>query len=416
MARRFIKSALKVGTYHSSDGQVEVTPQRIKHWADGFAKLSAAKYAVPTDWDHGDDIALMQPVKMSGGTKKRRSAENTVGRLADFKLAADGQSAELTVELTDPKAAGRAERNEVYISPVILDKWRDGHGTEYSDVITHVDLVNHPVDHSQGPFVEAPKSEPGVVALALRQGLGKPAAIRLGDNPFAKKDGDGDGETGEGASDAGKAAPPDAEDNTNPDMPEDAGDDQQLEAVIAHLRNDGYGLPADTDASNLVERLLTACLTKEASNQKAEAEAAKDKDESDPDEENDMSVADPGYQAMSLALHNMHRDQLKQRLDNVLESGRCNSDEHTRLSAAVGAVRLSLDTEGKQLTKSDLEQWLESREAVPQGTFWDAETRTRKLSLTAAEPAKGMGSFEEFSAAEAEQTVNFALGRKAAAK
>ncbi|MGH9931696.1 MAG: hypothetical protein ACREA9_21040 [Pyrinomonadaceae bacterium] len=345
---------------------------------------------------------------MMSEQQKRRSAKNTVGELSEFNLAADGQSAELVLEVSDPTAEGRADRNEVYVSPVIMERWKDGAGNEYSDLITHVDFVNHPVDHSQGPFKKLPEVQPGSVALAIRMGLTAPC-VRMGDdeNPFAKKDGDGDGKADEGD------APP-AEDK-NEDMPDgsQSGKEKQLEALLAHLRNDGYGLPSDTDSGNFIERMLTASLTKQAVQQKADAEAAADKDDEEDDQQGDVTVADPGYAAMSLYAENMHRDSIKAKLQTLLEQGRCKPDEASQYVEALTAVKLSLDPTGKQLGKSDVEVFIAHREAVPLGTFWDDKTRTKKMSASVLEPGDKM-KFDP-SEEDAEKIVDQMFGKKPAA-
>jgi hypothetical protein len=416
---KFIKSVLHAGqTYHSPDGKVTPTPQRLKHWADGFSKLTQAKYVVPADWDHGDTIDKLSPVKLSE-QKKRRSAKNTVGHLSEFRLAPDGQSAEIVVEVTDPVAEGRADRNEVYISPVILDRWKDGHGTEYSDVITHVDFVNHPVDHSQGPFRRLPEVEPGSVALALRMGLSKPF-VRMAedDNPFAKKDGDGDGEAGEGEGEGNdqptsqsQADPTNPADN--PDMPPaKATDKSKLAAVMEGLSQMGLVLPSDFDlsAEGAIDLLLTSINTHLAAKREAEAQEAESQAE---EEDEDMTVADPGYMAMSLYAENQHRDSLRRQLNELLADGRCTPEEVAAHEATISAIKLSLGADGKQLAKSDLEKFIEHRQAVPKGTFWTDEVRTKRMSAAVVEPPANMRG--DMTRDEIENTANWALGRKPAA-
>ena len=160
----FKKTVLKVGTYHSPDGTVEVTPERLKHWAATHKRLVSNKQVVPCNWDHLDDP--VKAVPMSRDTfRRRRSARDTVGHLRDVKLASDGQSVELHLQVLKKDAKEAASNNTVYVSPVIYPNWRDGGGNEYQDVITHVDFVNHPVDHSQGPFVA---TQLGTVGMAIR--------------------------------------------------------------------------------------------------------------------------------------------------------------------------------------------------------------------------------------------------------
>ena len=177
----FKKIALKTGTYHSPDGEVPVTVARLQHWRDEFARMKAARQVVPIAWDHAEqsDKANLQPMSLAD-YRRKRSAKDTIGHLVDFQLTQDG--AELTLDVHDPDAAKSATNNSVFISPVISPTWRDGAANEYADCFTHVDFVNHPVDHSQGPFtrVDSPAgagvatgtTEQPAIACALRMGLG----------------------------------------------------------------------------------------------------------------------------------------------------------------------------------------------------------------------------------------------------
>lgn len=388
---KFKKAILRAGqTYHSPDGKVTVTPERLSHWASEFSKLTGNGYVVPIDWDHAADLAGASPVKLSDH-KKRRSAKNTVGKLAEFNVAADGQSADVLLDITDPTAQGRAERNEVYVSPVIFDKWADGAKNQYSDVITHVDIVNHPVDHSQTPFVPA---EPGTVALGIRMGLS--GVYRMGDNPF----GDDDDDDTEGDDEPTDVLPDgdEGKSDKNPDMPKVEGDDKIAEAIRAHLDQLGAALPSDwsfsSDAADQI--LLTALKTLVKANQKAEAESSKGDDDDDSNGDDDMGkLADPGFAAMSLASRNAlaysereHRKGIQSRLDTLRDQGRCTVDEHSKRMEGVAAIRLSLDDDGNP-NLSDLEKWLDSREAVPAGTFWTPEMRTANATrLSIAEPGE----------------------------
>src|SRR5262245_22221212 len=214
---KFRKTVLQVGKkYKSPDGEVVVTKERLKHWADTFGQMSAIGAVIPIGWDHSTKLEDLTALS-TDEYEKRRSAKNTVGKLAEFKVADSGEAAELTLEITAPVAEGRAERNEVYVSPVLFEKYTHGTGDKFSDCFTHVDLVNHPVDHSQTPFA---KVEPGMIACALRMGADtKIYRLADDDNPFKKKDGDGDGEAGEG--DKGGSTPEKTEPTgaDNPDMP-----------------------------------------------------------------------------------------------------------------------------------------------------------------------------------------------------
>jgi hypothetical protein len=196
--RLFKKAILAVGTYISPDRSVVVTPKRLKHWENQHKRLTAARQVVPAAWDHADDWEDMQPISMSAYLEQddRPTAKNTVGRMVDFKVAPDGRRAEILYEVRGRRGIEAVENNNVFVSPVILDEWQDGAGNKYRDVITHVDLVDHPVDHSQGPFIPV-KGGDGAAALSLagreycglRMAVGrsKPKMFRLAIRKPAKR-------------------------------------------------------------------------------------------------------------------------------------------------------------------------------------------------------------------------------------
>lgn len=131
-------------------------------------------------------------------------------------------------------------------------------------------------------------------------------------------------------------------------------------------------------------------------------------------------VADPGAAgaaALSLQVRGTvawaeakHRQDVAKRLRNLLDEGRCGPAEFKAREPSMSAVKLSLDQAGQPLA-SDLERWIESREAVPKGTFWDAEQRTRLSADAAPAPLVMSGVLPE---PELDEVVNFALGRKPA--
>lgn len=407
---KFIKSALKVGeTFIDGNGKpVPVTTERLRHFSQQFGRLTKAGYIVPVAWDHASTLEGISPLA-AADAKKSRSAKNTIGKLDSFNVAKDGKSAEVTLKISDPTAQGRAERNEVYISPVIMESWRDGRGTEYKDAVTHVDMVNHPVDHSQGPFRKLPEVAAGTVALAIRMGL-DPVCTLMGDPPPKddddEEDDDEDGvpnkddETPEGESDA------------------DVNNPERVSRVIEALKVHDLVLPEDTDGTNILERLEVALGVKASIEGKGDSQ-----DPNDPNAgQSQVKVTDPGgFQGMSLDprtqaaiayAERQHRDSVKVRLKNLLDSGRCTPAEAAAKEPSVGVVKLSLDDKGNP-EPSKLEEWIDSREAVPAGTFWDDKTRTanaQKLSLVP--PPKHAGA--EMTDEEAEAVVDGVFGKKPA--
>ena len=409
---KFSKGILKAKNYIAPQGAVGVTPERIKHWDEQQRLMLSRNLAPSVHFDHSDDPAQNMPVQLDTKGRIKRGAHNAVGKLAQFMPSAAGDSATIELDLPDAKAAEKAKSNVVGVSPVIVPLFRDGDGNEYRDCIVAYDLVTHPVDNTQTPFVEVQ----GAIACSLRvfDEAGKSVVYQMGDKPFADdeddeedqlpKDGDGDGETGEGQPEA-----------KNPDLPPaKATDKTKLAAVVAGFSQLGMVLPSDFDfaTDGFLDVLLTSLNTLIGAQRKAEAEEAESK--ADEEEESNVTVQDPGYAAMSLFATRQHQERIAERLEKLLESGRCTPEEHGKHKAVIGTLKLSLDAEGKSLTPSAVEQWIESRETVPAGTFWDAEMRTKKMALTVAELPKHMRG-EGFSQDEINQTANWALGGKPAA-
>ena len=388
---RFKKALLKCGTYHSPDGKIEVTPERLKHFADTFAKMSAADLGIPVGYDHSDDPAKTVPLSLAAlKGPAPRSAKDSVGWLDQINLSPDGQSLEFTLEIPDEAAAKKAETNVVEVSPIIYPAWKDGQGREWRDCITHVDLVNHPVDAGQTPFTPVPA--PASIACGLRMSLvgGASKMYRLADGDSEKRD-------------PQNVDSPLPKVDDNPDLPGPPKSDEgkKLEAILAYLEQVGVVLPSDTDATNFMERLLTGLMSAQAAKDQAKAES--EKAEKEDDDMPNPSEASPQFAAMSLKANVAHsyaerayKKEIASRLQAAFESGRCTSDEHNAHKQALDAVKLSLGTD-EVPHKSQVELWLESRESLPEGAAWKHDQRLRMAAEAPAPNINGEISDEEAS-------------------
>ena len=434
MAKRsFVKSSiLKVGVHSSPDGDVDVTPARLKHWEREHKRLTKNGLVVPAHWDHSDKLSMLSPITV-GELKERktRSAKNTVGKMLDFTVNRDGQSATIKFETFDPKAAEGFENNALHVSPVILPEFVDGKRNEYTDALTHLDFVNYPVDHSQGP----------AIPLALRFGLSK-EVYRLADDT----DGDDDkkkkkkvGDSGDDSDDDtnefnfGDDDADDAIDDTdtgimdqsgsdtpeNPDMPPQPTDNSKTEAILAGLSTMGLVLPSDFSFSG--EGSLDVFLA--ALNTKIAADAAHDADnEPDPNDQQQQqggdTLVDPTIQTMSLQARSAfafaerkHREEIAGNLETILKSGRCTPAEYAARKKQSGAVKLSLDASGNA-TQSDVEKWIDSRKAVPEGTFWDEKAKTQNAKRLAANVVAHPAFVGDESEENADEVVDRMFGKK----
>ncbi len=391
---KFKKGMLSSGrTYHSPDGALPVTPQRLKHWANTFAKFRAAGLDCPIHWDHPDDVEKSQPVKR-GSSGKRRSAKDVVGYLDDFRVAADGKSAELIVDVRRAEDAEKVRANVARLSPVIFDNWTDGDGKVWQDCIGSVDLVKHPVDHRQTDFVEVPED----VACSLR-------VVRLGtaDEPpsvtmyrlQAEDDDMADENDNEGA--AGDTI---------------GNDGGRLKKVMEALAGMDIILSDDTNEENFLEHLEQALLTAAAMEGMGGGNGGAGSEE-------ELAMSTPAAAGFSLDglaakqqkyLDNQHRMSLSDRLTKLLREGRCTPAEHKEKAKLLPAVRLSLDNNGN-VKPTILESWVASREAIPEGTFWDSQTRTR-MSRLEVQPHPADMEEHEVSPERADEIADEMFGRR----
>lgn len=473
---------LRVGEYASPDGVVTITPERLKHWETQHARLSQ-RYAVPMDWDHADTPADAMPVNLSA---YKRSSRNTVGRMKDFKVGQDGQSAEIVMEIHDVDAQRKADDNTVYVSPVIFESFTDGAGERYEDVITHLDIVSYPVDYSQTGF--APLVEAGdCVACGIRMGLqSSPGFFRLGkpvddeeddedddedylddsdeeeveDEEYVEDFDEIDGEeTDEGddesedeldeSDDLDEFSEDEEEDEVEDDFEGDdevedddlldfEGDDEggmddvaiqeeadaaeraareratqlaqqklseeeMLADVMVNLKHAGIAPPEGVDAREdpigFLSQLAAAVRQKLLSEKGDDDEDDDEFDfgDDDDDEENkddEIMVKTPEYAQMSLrqkdaerrikayeaAMVKREREAKRLSLDSLLTSGRITAAEHEKYAGKLSTVRMSLSDDG-QIGATSIDDFIESRQAIPEGTMWPADERAKRLGV-----------------------------------
>jgi len=440
----FSKSILKVGTYHSPDGVVEVTPARLKHWERQTQLLQAVGYDLPSHFNHASDLDLLEPIPADPSERQlHRGAQATVGHLEPmgFVVSADGQSAEITLKTLTDGAREAVSKNVVYVSPVIFPEWKDGAGNTYADVITSFDLVDHPVDYSQSSFVPAIRMGRGVVPV-IRMGNSQPYilgtnmasktkhkkrneaarrariahAIRMGTMP-EDEDKPDEIPAADAAAEAETETPAPKGDDNTPDRVD------AVDQVLNLLAEFGCKLPDDTDDSNMIRHLrvaLTALL-----NSQLMEDATEDPAEAQGGLPGSMPGAMPVPSQPSIATmsvqrsaertyaEKLHRDAIASRLDALLRSGRCTPHEADQQTRALQVVKLSLTNDGTA-KKTDVDKWLESREPVPAGTFWTDKQRTDavKLSVVPAPTAWKVSDNGQPSAAEIEAGVTALMGKR----
>lgn len=381
-------------------------------------------------WDHGSDLESLVPIAMSELRKqKTRSAMNTVGRLLSFKVLPGGRKAQVIYRTSDSKATEKVAAGDVFVSPVILPRWKDGSGNHYRDLITHLDLVNHPVDHSQGPAI---RIDDAMAMSAIRLGNNKPFRLNLETAVDGFEDDDvdkllngDDAELGDIDGDIGNESDPTPSGDGLDELPDfsegmtdgpeadtgdfgpeisDVPDGPGVGDVILALADHGVVLPDDTTDANFMDRLRTALIAKKG--------AAPEGGDMETDfNEEDTIIADPQIATMSAYANNQYRKQLNAQLGKLLKTGRCSPAEYRAKRESLTAVRLSLV--GGKPKESRVTDWIDSRAALPAGAVWQPDEKLRKLSLHSPEPRKQTSldrSQDGVSAAEADRIAKELVG------
>lgn len=212
MPKRFQKEIIRPGSYKLPDGRsVDVTPERIHHWATTHQKMVQGGLLVPAPYHH-DEAAL--PVRDRAAFSDADASRN--GGFWD-RLWVDDETGSLMGELeaatdADAEAIGAKVKGV----SLLARPWHEG-GVDWTDAITHVALTNKPVAHGTSEFV----------ALSL--------------DGFAADTGDMNN----------------TDPNTDGQMPKRTGG-SSLESCLAVLASYGLALPDDTTEETLVERICAA--------------------------------------------------------------------------------------------------------------------------------------------------------------
>ncbi len=373
MPKAFKKTILKSGQKLRPPGAkepLEVTNDRLVHWADQFDKMAAANTQMPLSFrsrvDHAKSLDEMKPIPKDE-EPGWLSAGNAAGFLRDVKLSDDMESLEIGLEIHGDEVIRKVEDNSVFVSPVIVDKYTDGDGHKWEDVILAADIVNLPVDRSQSEF--------------------KPVETKGADLPYALTLSTAGQFVTLGTDPEQETQPPEEKGETttvNPDSPPDPQVKQKAEAIVQNLSALGVELPSDfqLDGENSQDILLAALKTAA----KAKEEKTKETEMSE-NTTTQPKVEDPQQVvAMSTTAFNWAQDQfrgtLKSRLDEVLKTGRCTPAEHEAHAKDVETIVMKFSTETQTPEKPQLQHWLESREAVPEGTFWTEEQKAEVAKLS----------------------------------
>jgi hypothetical protein len=424
MAKQFRKTMLRVGVYESLDGTIVVTPKRLKHWANEVRRIQNAGYTIPVHWDHPDLADMSAPKRMSTSKGVSRSSQDTCGNLKNFRVTADGKAAELTIEATTPSAIEKLETNTVFVSPVLFDSWKDSKSNTYRDLIGSCDLVDYPVDHSQGPFV------PVLQAMSCIRMSNSPTRYRMGPTmakPGMTEEDEVDYEdTTESGDDGGMGSSVDmepgttaADDTTEPKPTEAPTTGTSVADVVALLAQIYVVLPDDTTTVNFLERLRPALMTAVAAN----AQPAPDEPATElpPEQMQQPQLAEqPQIATMSLANRikklegekiESARAALRRRAKALLDSGRCSPHEFKTIVSKVSVQKMSL-TAKDTVSAGEAAVWIRAKEANPAGSVWTPSERVQRMSVKPVAAPTSWDAKATMTQSQEDEAVNALLKRK----
>lgn len=304
---RFVKEILKPGIYYKNKKRVIVTEADVAERRDSIRSLHAAGLRVPVIYEHPEII----DGQVEGIPATSEELDNhdvmkyTVGKTVlddprTLKINADG-GLDVVLEISDPTAAQQLASDAIeFVSPELRPSWQNPLTQQvFPRMVSHIALTHNPIQIDQRPgfaqlsqspltllretvqlsaadLISRPKGR-GMTTTKPKRNPGRLNAQMLAtliqlaggfgndddenDETPPRRDGQVNPNGERGAGGGGMPDVPNAP-PSNPDMPAgESVDDMQLEALLAHLKQRGFALPADTDASNLVSRLLVSAMT-----------------------------------------------------------------------------------------------------------------------------------------------------------
>lgn len=334
----FTQAFLKPGRYGSAG---EWSKERIAAHVKNTRALIAAGRNPPVLLEHAE------PGSADGAPRDRKAAQvkHGAGWVIDVRQEPDG-SAVYDLDVTDSEVARKLKEGSIrFTSPEFRREFiHDETGERFESVIAHAALTHRPRSINQGKISEA-------LQFSLEDYEGP---IQMADDADDKP----------GQSEKPKETP------ENPDLPktgDDGKDKAKFEAIIEHLKNVGIGLPADTDQETFIDRLLTALLTKEASDAKAEAEKPKEDEddgmgnivEQQPPMQFSLSDAEAGKLDNKLLAKCIKQEHaaLRGRLEGMVSAGKITPACRDSLLANDTAIQFSAD--GEHLVAYTLPQVVE---------------------------------------------------------
>jgi len=444
---KFKKKVLEPGTYQSPDGQITITPERIKHWVNSFKEMKSSGLKVPTPWGHQS--------KASPDYEEREFNESKYNAGFLDSLSTDDNGALLAiVDVPREEDADRVGTVVQEVSPQIETSWRDGKGKVWSDVITHLAFVTHPVVPNQENFEAV--TPVGATRLSLKQKLSNPT----GDKSMAKEEEDFEGTEEETPKKPEKKEKKKKEPEMSHVEESGSGEHSGLDPeLIDLLASCGLIIPDDTTEEDFIPALKASCATLKHSKEGGGVEGAGGEDdllsgldlsgledamggaggqppeagaETPPAPEGQggapkgplmeqqpamtMSLTNKNYEdrlaMMSAKLEEADRNKMANEIDLLLSQGKITPVIASHLKSDLKGYRLSLNSNGTQ-DVSHVQGKIDTFKLMPEGSAWGNEERIRLSNIAEQALPSEFKSFNDEEATKIADSQLKATGKSA---
>lgn len=405
------KPLLMPGVYHTKQGRLRVTADKLRDWRDKGNRMVAKRLAIPVPLNH-------QPsAKPTPEDQLADLVRNNTGKVVGYEMEGDTLVGYLDVK--DSAIAKKIDEHALEHVSVEIEPFQDGDGEDFQDVLTHVAIVTRPVAHRLPGFTRVDTPPIDFDALTKSAGtdgaatdgqqfafgVGHPVRLSLDqlekpvDDPKKKKPAKKGKPPQQDADDA--ADLDEVEEGAEGDQPpveDDAGDEgeetsleegeegteagdpseeQVVQEVVGKLR-DVYDihLADDTTKENFWER-MHAILTHEAGPQQDDATGQGNLKTEEPE------MLGGGYMMShdtpeGKALRKVILADYKRRYKLCLDTGRMTKVDHDRYLKAIDSptFKLSLDSQGEIVSNAEAVHFLKFSERLPEGALVNVRGRT----------------------------------------
>lgn len=275
---RFIKTVLKADTYHSPEGPVVVTPERIRRWVKTHAAMREAGLNTPVCWGHHLSEVPKYPEEQRFDATQLLGARYNAGYFPELRAA--NNDTELQAVIDVPGAESDAKGNLIAwekidgrelkcaiseVSAAVKDRLTDGRGRVWGDHIAHIAIVPYPVVGGQDGFQALSLKQENTVFLSLGSGGWRTMALPNDKDDDGFEDDDVEVEGGGGEVDAGadaggevgaEEAAPDLGASEGDVMDAEAGGGANVNQIVDDLATVcNVHLPGATNESDLLQHL-----------------------------------------------------------------------------------------------------------------------------------------------------------------